>query len=174
MCITKTEAWGFDGKTYPTEGKAIAAAIAKKCNLGEAVAQGVIDHASDVIPLLQRIVEIEREKNANKAAPAKAQEGPAAEGPSLEQRRRGLIDELQALAQGGAVDRRMARRVITDAGFDNLQEVFAKASDVEIARMRKAAGFKPDRCDREELHEWKTDPKNSLIDVCLRCGEERA
>lgn len=30
------------------------------------------------------------------------------------------------------------------------------------------------RCATEEEHQWQTDPKNSLIDVCLRCGEERA
>jgi hypothetical protein len=77
MCITKTEAWGFDGKTYPTEGKAIAAAIAKKCNMGESIAQHVIDHASEVIPLLQRIVEIEKAKNEKAPAPETAKKDPS-------------------------------------------------------------------------------------------------
>lgn len=57
MNITKVEAWSFDGKTYPTEGQALRAAVAKLV-ANEAVAQTVIDNSPALIPLLQRIVEI--------------------------------------------------------------------------------------------------------------------
>lgn len=66
MTISRVEAWSFDGKTYPTEGQAIHAAVAKTL-ANPAIAQKVIDHSSDLIPLLQRVVEIEAEKR--KSAP---------------------------------------------------------------------------------------------------------
>lgn len=61
MCITKVEAWSFGDKTYPTEGQAIRAAVGKLLS-NEALAQNVIDRSSALIPLLQRVVEIEAEK----------------------------------------------------------------------------------------------------------------
>lgn len=63
MCITKTEAWAFGGQSFPTESRAINAAIGKYID-NPAGAQKVMDSASLLIPLLQRIVEIEAAKKA--------------------------------------------------------------------------------------------------------------
>ncbi len=67
MCITKVQAWSFDGKTYASEGLAIRAAVGKAVS-NEALAQIVIDNSSTLIPLLQRIVEIEEEKHPEVAS----------------------------------------------------------------------------------------------------------
>lgn len=76
MCITKVEAWSFDGKTYPTEGRAIHAAVTKLID-NAGVAQKVIDCSSDLIPLLQRVVEIEAEKHQPARAAATTDRDPA-------------------------------------------------------------------------------------------------
>lgn len=57
MCITKVEAWSFDGKTYPTEALAIKAAVGKIVS-NEALTNAVLQHAEELMPYLERIVEI--------------------------------------------------------------------------------------------------------------------
>lgn len=58
MNIKKIEAYSFDGKTYETEEAAIQAAIAKRIGNTPAVARNIADSAADLIPLLQRVLEI--------------------------------------------------------------------------------------------------------------------
>lgn len=69
MCITKIEAWSFEGKTFPREIDAIIAAIAKRIGNNEAIARNVADSAADLIPLLQRVVEMRAENSRTNGTP---------------------------------------------------------------------------------------------------------
>ena len=69
MCIQKVEAWSFDGKTYPREIDAVVAAIAKRIGNNEAIARNVADSAADLIPLLQRVVEMRAEHSQTNGTP---------------------------------------------------------------------------------------------------------
>lgn len=66
--ITKVEAYQFEDKTYPTEIQAIRAAVSKVVE-NEGVALKVCNNASALIPLLQRVVELEAERTAAAATP---------------------------------------------------------------------------------------------------------
>lgn len=76
MCITKIEAYAYDGKTYTREIDAIIAAVAKRIGNNEAIARNITDSASDLIPLLQRVVELKAPASGNDAAPETAGKDP--------------------------------------------------------------------------------------------------
>lgn len=131
MCITKIEAFAYDGKTYTQEIDAIRAAVAKRIGNNEAIARNITDSAADLIPLLQRAMEINAAKNANSAAPAKAQEGPADEKDPAA-RRSALIGRLQAWGQK---DADAAKAFLTTEGFERLAEIDDTTHVLKVERM---------------------------------------
>ncbi len=94
MCITKIEAFSYGGKTYTREIDAITAAIGARIGNNEAVARNIADSATDLIPLLQRVLEIGGGKKAGDAD-ASDKRTPL----SPQDRRSSLLGRLQAWAQ---------------------------------------------------------------------------
>lgn len=133
MCITKVEAWAFDGKTYEHEIDAVQHAVENM--LGNAgMAKTVLGRIGELLPLLDRYATLKRQAAGPKTSKAeKVGKDPGPEAPPMspDAVRELLVNTFRNKAREDKGKPKM-QTLIRDAGFDDLTHLKEQASDLYV------------------------------------------